>query len=231
MADASEDKQPLKPNEDKIYVSYVFLHSCNGSHNGLFSSIIFAKNCMKIKKNWTERGRACSCPRDPPLLFTDLELWVFYQLSRNTPTICDVIIRCYNFLEFFTVRVAKRAKVMFLQACVTYSVQRGGGGGGQHQWSTTSLPSSQDQVRTSTPPPPRTKSEHLPPTWDLVTLPRPPTWDLVTPPPLGTWSLHPPHLGLGHSTPPPPHYTQAGGTHPTGMHSCYHLFFWGCAHG
>ena len=62
-----------------------------------------------------------------------------------------------------TARVAKRAKVMFLQACVTHSVQRGGG-----RWATpivnhpppprdqvrTSTPSPQDQVRTSTPSPP-----------------------------------------------------------------------------
>ena len=94
-----------------------------------------------------------------------------------------------------------------------------------------------------------------PPTWDLVTLPPPPlgtghitpspTWDLVTSPL--------PHLGPGHitSSPPgpghitsshppgtwshhlPPHrdYPQAGGMHPTGMHSClFYLFginhFW-----
>ena len=109
-----------------------------------------------------------------------------------------------------------------------------GGGGGQHQWSTTSP---WDQVRTSTPPPP---------TWDLVTPPRPPlpgTWSLQPPPPPpppGTWSLHPAppptwdlvtppppptwDLGLGHSTPPPGEYKQAGGTHPTGMHSC----LWKC---
>ena len=65
-----------------------------------------------------------------------------------------------------TTRLAKRAKVMFLQACVTHSVQRRGGGAGggegghQHQWSSTSPP---DQVRMSTPSPPRTRSEHIPP--------------------------------------------------------------------
>ena len=38
-----------------------------------------------------------------------------------------------------------------------------------------------------------------------------------------TWSQHlPPSLppGLGHNTPLLPDYAQAGGTHPTGMHSC-----------
>ena len=30
--------------------------------------------------------------------------------------------------SIFTARVAKQAKVMFLQACVTHSVQQGGGG-------------------------------------------------------------------------------------------------------
>ena len=38
------------------------------------------------------------------------------------------------FNSVVTARVAKRAKVMFSQACVTHSVQREGGrGGGQHQ--------------------------------------------------------------------------------------------------
>ena len=33
--------------------------------------------------------------------------------------------------RFITARVAKQAKVMFSQACVTHSVQHGGGGGGR----------------------------------------------------------------------------------------------------
>ena len=95
-----------------------------------------------------------------------------------------------------------------------------------------------------------TWSQHLPPppgtwTWDLVTTPPSPpppwTWDLVTtppsPPPLehghGTWSQHlpPPRpplsppldldMGPGHNTSLPPRdCAQAGGMHPTGIHSC-----------
>ena len=74
-----------------------------------------------------------------------------------------------------------------------------------------------------------TRSEHLPspPPGPGQNIYPPPTWDLVTPPPPPT------HLGLGYSTPPPtwdlvtppptpPNYTQAGGTHPTGMHPCYY---------
>ena len=102
----------------------------------------------------------------------------------------------------FTARLAKRAKVMFLQACVTHSVQRRGGGGGggghQHQWSTTypPPPPPQDQVRMSTPPPPSpppgTRSECLPtplgPGQNVYPLP---PWDQVrmsTPSPPGTRS-------------------------------------------
>ena len=78
----------------------------------------------------------------------------------------------------------------------------------------------------------------LPPTWDMVRTPAPsplPTWDMVTTPPLGyghnTCPLPPPPWDMV-TTPAPPHlvtwsqhpardYTQAGGTHPTGMHSCF----------
>ena len=72
------------------------------------------------------------------------------------------------------------------------------------------------------PPPPRdmvTTPAPSPPTWDMVTTPAPlplPTWDMVTTPtPLPTWDMVT-------TPPPPPHldYVQAGGTHPTGMHSC-----------
>ena len=61
-------------------------------------------------------------------------------------------------IKIFTARLAKRAKVMFLQACVTHSVQWRGGGG--RRWSSTPMviypppPPPQDQVRTSTPSPP-----------------------------------------------------------------------------
>ena len=120
-----------------------------------------------------------------------------------------------------TARVAKRAKVMFLQVFVILSPTWGRGGrcytkcnmGPNATW---------DQARTSTPPsgpgqniypppPPGTRSEHLPPPHLRLghsTPPPPHTWDLVTPPP-----PPPPHLRLGHSTPPPPPETWS--LHPT----------------
>ena len=53
-----------------------------------------------------------------------------------------------------------------------------------------------------------TKSQHLPP---------PSPWDQVT--------TSPSPLGPDHNTSPTPrYYTQAGGMHPTGMHSCLLLF-------
>ena len=110
------------------------------------------------------------------------------------------------FLYFITARVAKRAKVMFSQACVTHSVQQGGGGV-QHQRSTTFSPG--------------TRSQHLPAPWDQVTTP-PSPW--TTPAPLpGTRSQHPPPSLPPWTTPPPPDYAQAGGTHPTGMHYCLNI--------
>ena len=94
-------------------------------------------------------------------------------------------VRVIDFL-FITARVAKRAKVMFLQACVTHSVQWGGGGGNetpkvceQHlpppRTRSQHLPPPQDQV-TTPPSPPGTRSQHLPPPspWDQVTIPPPP---------------------------------------------------------
>ena len=58
----------------------------------------------------------------------------------------------------------------------------------------------------TTPPPPGTRSQHLPPS------PPGPGHNTSLPPfPPGTRSQH---------FPPPPPYAQAGGTHPTGMHSC-----------
>ena len=68
------------------------------------------------------------------------------------------------------------------------------------------------------PPPPGHRSQHLPPP--------PPPWDQVTtlPPPSGHRSQHltspPPPGHRSQHLPPPRDYTQAGGTHPTGMHSC-----------
>ena len=83
-------------------------------------------------------------------------------------------------------------------------------------------PSPRDLVTTPPFPPGPGHNTPLPPR-DLVT----------TPPSPGTWSQYPlPPPGPGHNTPspprdlvttppsPPPDYAQAGGTHPTGMHSC-----------
>ena len=76
--------------------------------------------------------------------------------------------------HIFTARVAKRAKVMFSQACVTHSVQLRGGG----RWATRSqhLPPLGPGHNTSLPPrtrsqhlpPPRTRSQHLPPPRDYA---------------------------------------------------------------
>ena len=123
---------------------------------------------------------------------------------------------CLTSLSIFTARVAKRAKVMFSQACVTHSVQLckvfGGGGGRrgqQHQRSTTSLPSLGPGHNTSLPPGPGHNTWKPPP--DQVTTPpsplaryqviTPPShpWDqVITPPsPHGTRSQHlPPPPGL-----------------------------------
>ena len=67
-------------------------------------------------------------------------------------------------------------------------------------------PPGSDQVTTPPPPQDQTKLQHLPP---------PPGSDQVTTPP-------PPPGSDQVTTPPPPRdYAQAGGTHPTGMHSCF----------
>ena len=96
-----------------------------------------------------------------------------------------------HFCSIVTARVAKRAKVMFSQV-VCHSVTERGGVGGQHQRSTTSLPG-QGQRSQHLPTSQGQRSQHLPP----------------------------PQPGSKATTPPPPgHYAQAGGTHPTGMHSC-----------
>ena len=92
-----------------------------------------------------------------------------------------------------TARVAKRAKVMFLQACVTHSVQLQGGGGGR--WHTKCNMGPGQNVY----PPPGTRSECLPP---------PPLGpgQNVYPPPPGTRSecLSPPPPGPGQNVYPPP---------------------------
>ena len=53
----------------------------------------------------------------------------------------------------------------------------------------------------------------------------PPPWDQVrtsTPPPVPGQNIYPPPPppGPGQNIYPPGDYTQAGGTNPTGMHSC-----------
>ena len=123
--------------------------------------------------------------------------WVLFRWKVFGGTTCGHL----SLQVIFTARVAKRAKVMFLQACVTHSVQRRGEVGNIN----------------GQPPPPQLGLGHSTP-----------------PPHLGLGhSTPPPHLGLGHYTPPPgtwslhpppQDYTQAGGTHPTGMHSCLYLF-------
>ena len=127
----------------------------------------------------------------------------------------------YLIYSLITARIAKRAKVMFSQAfvCPTEGGQVGNQGPGHN----TSLP----LLCTTTPPPPPEPGHNtsLPP-W---TTPPPP-------PPLGPGhnTSPPPPLGPGHNTSPPPFwdqvttprpslppdYAQAGGMHPTGMHSC-----------
>ena len=72
----------------------------------------------------------------------------------------------------------------------------------------------------NTPPPPSPMDmgpgHNTPPgKWDLVTTPSPPPMD----------------MGPGHNTPPTPDYMQAGGTHPTGMHSCSTGVFHSFRHG
>ena len=79
-------------------------------------------------------------------------------------------------------------------------------------------------------PPPQTRSEYLPPPPGLGPgqniYPSPPPEHLTTPSPLGLGQdIYPlPPSGTRTSTPPPRDYTQAGGTHPTGMHSCWQIF-------
>ena len=124
--------------------------------------------------------------------------------------------KCYH--HHFTTRVAKRAKVMFSQAYVTHSGQRGViGEVGDTKGHTppprdqvATSPSPQDQVTTpphlnqvTTPPPPpgpdhnippRTRSQHLPPPWDQVTTPPPlePGHNTSLPPQARTQHLPPP---------------------------------------
>ena len=109
-----------------------------------------------------------------------------------------------KFPFFVTTCVAKRAKIMFSQSCVTSTP--GGGGGQQGPGHNTPLPpgpghntrSPPQTMVTTIPSLPHLGHGHntpLPPTWDMVTTPPSPTWDMVTtspppppPPPPGTWT-------------------------------------------
>ena len=101
--------------------------------------------------------------------------------------------------HFITARVAKRAKVMFLQACVTSTPGGGGGVGGTPN-------ATLDQVRMSTPRPPGTRSECLPP-------PPGPGQNVYPPPPgPGENVYYPPHTwDLVRTSTPPPRKLHAGG--------------------
>ena len=92
----------------------------------------------------------------------------------------------------------------------------------------TSLPPLDD---TSLPPldntslPSRTRSQHLPPPPGNTSLPLldstcPPLDNTSLPPPPWTTPPFPPPPSDQVTTPSPRDYAQAGGTHPTGMHSC-----------
>ena len=119
-----------------------------------------------------------------------------------------------QFIQFVTARVAKRVKVIFSQASVCPT--RGGEVGNYGPGHNTSLP------------PPGHRSQHLPPPRAQVTTPPSPPGhrSLHLPPPRAQVTTPPPPAQV--TTPPspqaqvttPPDYTQAGGTHPTGMHSC-----------
>ena len=108
---------------------------------------------------------------------------------------------------------------MFLQACVTSTPGTGVVNQGplprMRPGYNTSLPPGSDQV--TTPPPPRIR-----PGYNTPHRMRP-----------GYNTSLPPRMRPGYNTPPPPpkmrpgyntsprDYAQVGGTHPTGMHSCF----------
>ena len=136
---------------------------------------------------------------------------------------------CCNLLsDIFTTRVAKRAKVMFSQVFVILSLNGGGNTNGQP-------PPPPGPGQNIYPfPPPRTRSEHLtPPGTRSEHLPPPRTRSEHLPPPpqdqVRTSTPHP-RTRSEHLPPPPPlgDYTQAGGTPPTGMHSCLKISLCKC---
>ena len=111
-----------------------------------------------------------------------------------------ILLECILVVSIFTARIVKRAKVVFTGVC--HSVILGEVLHQMHHGIGHMVRGGRGADNTSPPP------------WEQVT----------TPPPLGTRSQHlpPPTLEPGHNTslPPPRDYAQAGGTHPTGMHSC-----------
>ena len=124
-------------------------------------------------------------------------------------------------LSIVTSRVAK---VMFSQACVT-STPGGGGGGAGGRWATPKVYHFPPGTRSQHLPPPSWDQVTTPPPWDQVTTPPPPSWDHVTTPPSPrdqvTTPPSPPLWDQVITTPPPQDYVHVGGTHPTGMHSCF----------
>ena len=101
------------------------------------------------------------------------------------------IISCNTCVAIITARIAKRAKVMFSQACVTHSVQWGEGG---RCCNTKGL--------WTTPPSPRPGGQHLPPrTQHLLPQDTTPPSPL-SPPPRARWTTPPPWTRW--TTPPPP---------------------------
>ena len=132
----------------------------------------------------------------------------------NTDQMLYKIVFCVTAFHCSTV---KRVKVMFSQASVCSTREEvtpdawwdrlhGHRGGGAHH-----LPPD----RTTTPPPPG-QGLHSPPVR---------VKGHNTSPPGQVYHLPPLDRVKVHNTSPPTsgHYSQAGGTHPTGMHSCYKL--------
>ena len=191
---------------------------------------------------------------DHGLLFFDTSE-SFHVFKRYTLSYCELSVQhflksCLS-ISYRSVRIllqcilvtARVAKVIISQACVT-STPGGRVFGGVDQGPGHNTPP-RDLV--TTPPSPGTRSQHLPPsgTWSQHLPPPSGTWsqhlppsgtwwqhlppsplqDMVTTPPSpsGTWSQHLPPC------PPPRDYEQAGGTHPTGMHSCSYNFHHFCS--
>ena len=164
----------------------------------------------------------------------DMVLWIKTYRSSLRPTSVSTLILKFrnvniaNIVYFgksltfaiIFVRVMKRAKVMFSQAYATHSIQLGG------RWTTpkVSPPPGQDQRSTTYPPDQGQRSNTSPPYGQgrrSTTSPLTRVRGQTTSPTLARVR--------GQTTfPPTPrtpeHYAQAGGTHPTGMHSCLSVY-------